>query len=102
MNSTESVTAIGPLDNPDATLGDCSKDPQWRLATRGNLPDAAGAPFPSDATANTESTAICAPAVTGDDELWLAYLPTKSGWASGDREVDCWVGQKQTTVGQTA
>jgi len=102
MNSTESVTSIGPLDNPDATLGDCSKDPQWRLATRGNLPEAVGAPFPSDATANTESTKICTPAVTGDNELWLAYLPTKSGWATGDREVDCWVGVKQTTVGQTA
>jgi hypothetical protein len=102
MNSTEAVTDIGPLDNPDATLGDCSKDPQWRLATRGNLPEAAGAPFPDDATANTESTKICAPAATGDGQIWLAYLPTKTGWASGDREVDCWVGQKPITGGQTA
>jgi hypothetical protein len=102
MNSTEAVTDIGPLDNPDATLGDCSKDPQWKLATRGNLPEAAGAPFPDDATANTESTKICAPAATGDGQIWLAYLPTKTGWASGDREVDCWVGQKPITGGQTA
>jgi hypothetical protein len=102
MNSTQSVTAIGPLDNPDATLGDCAKDPQWKLAARGNLPEPAGAPFPDDATANTESTKICSPAVAGSGEIWLAYLPTTSGWASGDREVDCWVGLKQTSVGQTA
>ncbi|HEX3678266.1 MAG TPA: septum formation family protein [Galbitalea sp.] len=102
VNSSEAVTDIGPLDNPDATLGDCSKDPQWKLATRGNLPEAAGAPFPDDATANTESTKICAPAATGDGQIWLAYLPTKTGWASGDREVDCWVGQKPITGGQTA
>ena len=102
MNSTDSVSAVGPLDNPDATLGDCAKDPQWKLATHGNLPESAGAPFPDDATANAESTKICSPAATGDNELWLAYLPTKPGWATGDRDVDCWVGQKQTTVGQTA
>jgi hypothetical protein len=102
MNSTEAVTDIGPLDNPDATIGDCSKDPQWTLATHGNLPEAAGAPFPDDATANTESTKICAPAATGDGQIWLAYLPTKAGWKTGDREVDCWVGQKPVTGGQTA
>jgi Septum formation len=102
MNSTESVTDVGPLDNPEATIGDCAKDPQWKLATRGNLPEAAGAPFPDDATANAESTKVCSPAVTGDNEIWIAYLPTTSGWASGDREVDCWVGQKQTAAGQTA
>jgi hypothetical protein len=102
MNSTEAVTDIGPLDNPQATLGDCSKDPQWKLATHGNLPEAAGAPFPDDATANTESTKICAPAATGDGQIWIAYLPTKSDWTTGDREVDCWVGQKPITGGQTA
>ena len=102
MNSTESVTDIGPLDNPEATLGDCSKSPQWRLATRGNLPEAAGAPFPADATANTESTKICAPAATGAGQIWLAYLPSKTDWTTGDREVDCWVGQKPITGGQTA
>jgi Septum formation len=96
MNSTEDVTDVGPRDNPDATLGDCSKDPQWKLATHGKLPEAAGAPFPDDATANTESTKICSPAATGAGEIWLAYLPTKTSWATGDREVDCWVGQKPT------
>jgi hypothetical protein len=102
MNSTESVTDVGPLDNTQATIADCSASPQWTLAAHGNLPEAAGAPFPSQAAANTESTAICSPSVSGDGQVWVAYLPTKTGWASGDREVDCWVGQKELVGGQTA
>jgi Septum formation len=102
MNSTDSVTQVGPLDNPDATIADCTSDPQWRLATHAALPGGATAAFPDDATANAESTKICAPAATGDGQVWLAYLPTKAGWAAGDREVNCWVGQKPLAGGQTA
>jgi Septum formation len=102
LNSDQSVTDVGPLDNPQATIADCSKSPQWTLATHANLPGAAGAPFPTDAVANAESTAICSPAATGDGQIWIAYLPTKAGWASGDRDVDCWVGQKELTGGQIA
>lgn len=102
VNSPQSATAEGPLDDPDSIIADCSKDPQWKLAAHGNLPGAAGAPFPADATANSDSTKICAPAATGDGQIWIAYLPTKADWASGDREVDCWVGQKTTVGGQTA
>jgi Septum formation len=102
INSNESVSEAGPLDNPDATIADCTKDPQWKLAAHANLPGAAGAAFPDDATANAESTKICAPAASGDGQVWLAYLPTKAGWAAGDRTVDCWVGQKTVVGGQTA
>ncbi len=102
INTSESVTDVGPLDDPDAVIADCSKNPQWKLATHGNLPEAAGAPFPSAAVANTESTTICSPAASGDGQIWIAYLPTKASWASGDREVDCWVGQKTLVGGQTA
>jgi hypothetical protein len=102
VNSPQSVTDAGPLDDPQATIADCSKSPQWKLAAHGNLPEAAGAPFPADAIANAESTKICSPAASGDGQVWLAYLPTKADWATGDREVDCWVGQKPLIGGQTA
>jgi Septum formation len=94
MNSRAPVTQSGPLDNPDATLANCKDHPQWTLATHGKFPDGAGAPFPDDAASNAASSKVCLPAVKGDDEIWTAYLPTKSGWASGDREIDCWIGDK--------
>jgi hypothetical protein len=102
VNSPQSATAEGPLDDPDSIIADCTKHPQWKLAAHGNLSGSAGSPFPTDATANAESTKICSPAASGDGQIWIAYLPTKAGWASGDREVDCWVGQKTIVGGQTA
>ena len=94
MNSSTPVTESGPLDNQDATLADCRDHPQWALTIHGNVPDAAGAPFPDEATSNAVSSKLCLPTVTGNNETWIAYLPTKSGWASGDREIDCWLGVK--------
>jgi hypothetical protein len=94
MNSSTPVSESGPLDNSDATLADCKDDPQWRLTSHGKFPDAAGAPFPDEATSNATSSTLCLPDVKSANEVWIAYLPTKSGWASGDREIDCWVGEK--------
>jgi hypothetical protein len=94
MNSSTPVTESGPLDNPDATLADCKDHPQWKLTIHGKFPDAGGAPFPDEATSNAASSKLCLPTVTNDSEIWIAYLPTKEGWASGDREIDCWLGQK--------
>lgn len=102
VNSTVSTSAAGPLDDPHATIADCTKHPQWTLAAHGTLPEAAGAAFPDDATANAQSTTICAPAAAGDGEVWIAYLPTTGGWAADDREVTCWVAQKTLVGGQTA
>jgi hypothetical protein len=102
VNSPQSATAEGPLDDPDSIIADCTKNPQWKLAAHGNLTGASGAPFPSDAVANAQSTKICSPAASGDGQVWIAYLPTKAAWASGVREVDCWVGQKTIVGGQTA
>ncbi len=96
MNSSTPVTESGPLDNPDATLADCRHNPQWRLSTHGKFPDAAGAPYPADATSNAVSAKLCQPAASAAGGVWFAYLPTKSGWASGDRGIDCWIGQKAT------
>ncbi|MDQ1552218.1 MAG: hypothetical protein QOD50_1640 [Actinomycetota bacterium] len=97
MNSSTPVTESGPLDNPDATLADCRDDPQWKLTIHGTFPDAAGAPFPDDATSNAVSSTLCLPTVTDGNQIWISYLPTKSGWASGDREIDCWLGQKSAS-----
>jgi Septum formation len=99
INSTTPVSESGPLDNPDATLANCKDNPQWKLTVHGRFPDAAGAPFPDDATSNAASSKLCLPGVTGDNEVWIAYLPTKATWASGDREIDCWVGQKSADSG---
>ena len=96
MNSSTPVTESGPLDNPDATLADCKDHPQWKLTIHGKFPDAGGAPFPDEATSNAASSKLCLPTVTSDSEIWIAYLPTKAGWASGDREIDCWLGQKSS------
>jgi hypothetical protein len=102
VNSPQPVTAAGPLDDPNATLADCAGSPEWSLKAHGRLPGSAGAGFPSESSANAESTAICSPAAAGAEQIWIAYLPTRADWSSGDREVDCWVGQKQVAGGQAA
>jgi hypothetical protein len=99
INSSVPVSEAGPLDDPDATLANCKDNPQWRLAIHGTFPDAPGAPFPNAATSNAASSKLCLPGVSGDGEVWIAYLPTKAGWASGDREIDCWIGQKSVGGG---
>jgi hypothetical protein len=95
VNASTPVTRSGPLDNQDATLADCRDHPQWALTIHGNFPDAAGAPFPDDAASNAASSKLCLPTVTDSAmEVWVAYLPTKDQWASGSREIDCWLGVK--------
>jgi hypothetical protein len=56
-------------------------------------------PFPDSATSNAASSRLCLPGVTSDDDVWMTYLPTKAGWAAGDREIDCWIGQKSGDTG---
>jgi hypothetical protein len=94
MNSPTPVIESGPLDDSDAVLANCKDQPQWRLALHGKFPDAAGAPFPDEATSNAASSKLCLPGVSGDNEIWIAYLPTKATWATGDRVINCWIGVK--------
>lgn len=95
MNSSAPVTESGPLDNSDATLADCRDHPQWALTIHANFPDPAGAAFPDEAASNAASAKVCLPTVTDTaTEVWIAYLPTKAQWASGSREIDCWLGVK--------
>ena len=98
MDSSTPVTESGPLDNPDAVLANCKDHPQWKLALHGKFPDRKGAPFPDEATSNAASSKLCLPAVSGNNEVWIAYLPTKDSWATDDREIDCWIGQKSAGV----
>jgi hypothetical protein len=100
VNSPVPISESGPLDNPDARIADCRQDPQWALSGHGNLPEPAGAPFPTNASSNTEAGTICSKFVANANEAWIAYLPTKSDWtSSNDREVQCWIGQKSDTDG---
>jgi hypothetical protein len=99
VNSPTPVSVAGPLDDPNATLADCKDNPQWKLAIHGSFPDAAGSPFPDSAASNAASSKLCLLGVKSDDEVWMAYLPTKAGWAAGDREIDCWIGQKSADTG---
>jgi hypothetical protein len=98
VNSPVPISEAGPLDNSDARIADCRQDPQWALSGRGNLPEPAGAPFPTNATANSEAGAICSKFVTNANEAWIAYLPAESDWTqTNDRQVQCWIGQKSDT-----
>jgi hypothetical protein len=101
VNSPVPVTEAGPLDDPASTLADCRNNPEWMLDSHGLFPAAAGSTFPSAASATAETTKLCAPDASTADEVWAAYLPSKADWATGDREIDCWVGTKQTSDGQT-
>jgi hypothetical protein len=95
VTSSVPVTESGPLDGSSGRLADCRNDPQWTLEGHGFFPEPAGAAFPSNATANKESGDVCLKYVSGSDETWIAYIPSKSDWTkTNDREIDCWVGQK--------
>jgi hypothetical protein len=104
VNSPVPVSESGPLDDSSGRIADCRNNPEWALEGHGNLPEPAGAAYPTTATANTETGAICSKYVTNSNEVWIAYLPSKTDWTkTNDREVDCWVGQKAAeTSGGTA
>jgi hypothetical protein len=95
VDSPVPVSETGPLDNAAARIADCRQNPQWALTGHGNLPEPAGAAFPTEPTANNESAAICSKYAVNDNEIWIAYLPTESDWKlTNSREVQCWIGQK--------
>lgn len=99
LNSPVPVSEAGPLADQDARIADCRTNPQWALAGHGNLPEAEGSPYPSDATANADTAKICTKYAVNSNEVWIAYLPNaaKDGTVSSDRVVECWVGQKSAT-----
>lgn len=95
VNSPVPVSESGPLDNQAARIADCRANPQWALVGHGNLTAPAGAAYPSESVANAESATICSKYAATSNELWIAYLPSKSDWRLGNaRDVECWVGQK--------
>jgi hypothetical protein len=98
INSPVPVTESGPLDTAKGRIADCRTNPQWALVGRGDLPELPGAAYPTNAVANTETATICSKYVTNSNEIWIAYLPSKTDFVkTNTREVDCWVGQKAAT-----
>jgi hypothetical protein len=100
LNSSAPVSQSGPFDDPSAVRADCRESPVWTLSSRGYFTEAKGAPYPSDSASNSRIAAVCAKDATGPNQVWVAYAPTASEWAAGDREIECWVGDGTTGSGQ--
>jgi hypothetical protein len=94
VDSPVPVSEAGPLDSAAGQIADCRDDPQWALAGHGSMPEPIGATYPTTAVSNAETAVICSRYATDDSELWIAYLPSRADWAAGDRETECWVGQR--------
>ena len=92
VNTQVSVKKSGPLDTAGALVADCTKNPQWELESYANFPDALGAPFPSATTVHSDTSEACTQDLATQTQVWVAYIPSKSQWKTGDREIDCWVG----------
>jgi hypothetical protein len=99
VNSPESVKKLGPLDSSKSIIADCTQGPQWELSSFADFP--ADATFPSKSTIQKATSEACSPDVESQGEVWTAYLPSKSQWKTGDREIDCWVGSDSNDSGTT-
>jgi hypothetical protein len=96
--TTSHSTAKGPLADSSAVVTDCRDNPQWQLTTHGDVAGNATAAYPSAKFLDQASTALCSAGLNKGD-VYVGYPPSKDEWATGDREIQCWVAVKSAPGG---
>jgi hypothetical protein len=90
VTTTDPSGDTGPLSDPETTVADCTQDYQWRFESSFSIPGAQDAPYPSDEFFNSTVQSSCGDAADQAGRAWVAYYPTPSTWAQGDRGGSCW------------
>ncbi len=97
LNTPKVAITKGPYPDKGDVITDCRANPQWSLVLDGAMSGGDKAPYPSDKSANSQIGVLCARSITGSNQIWRGYYPSKTQWANGNREIDCWVSPKHWT-----
>lgn len=87
VSTTDSSGNTGPLDDPDATLADCSGDYQWQFESSFSFSSDA---YPTDDQFNAEIQTKCGDGADQAGRGWIAYGPNEEQWNTGDLGGECW------------
>ena len=87
VTTTDPSGDTGPLDDPQATIADCTGDYQWQYQSSFTF---SGDSYPSDDEFNAAIQTHCGDGADADGRGWIAYGPNESQWKDGDRGGECW------------
>ena len=90
VTTTDPSGQTGPLDDPDAVVADCTQHYQWRFESAFTIPSQTGDPYPDDDALTQVTQSECGDAADEDGSDWVAYVPSRGDWVSGNRSGTCW------------
>ena len=90
VTTTDSSGQTGPLDDSKAVIADCTQNYQWRMESTFTIPGGQSDPYPDDNALNAVTQTDCGDAADEAASGWIAYLPTRDNWVTGDRSGSCW------------
>jgi len=85
--TTDPSGDTGPLDDPKATIADCTGDYQWQYQSSFSF---ASGTYPTDDQFNAEIQTKCGDGADAAGRGWIAYGPNEEQWKSGDVRGECW------------
>jgi hypothetical protein len=83
----------GDKDGPTSTgavYADCMGSPDWTRQLTETIPSNANGDYPALASIEAFATKVCSDKYRTKAVSTFYYYPSKSGWAGGDRILDCW------------
>lgn len=99
VTTTDPSGQTGPLDDPHAVIADCTQQYQWRFESTFTIPGTQSDPYPDDKALNAAAQSGCGDSADKSGSSWIAYTPSRSDWAAGNRSGSCWF--SAATVPQT-
>ena len=93
VNNRSGVADAGPKAS-GAVYAKCGTNPTWVLKGYEFVESGAGHPYPSAADFATAYQLSCIHPFADATHLTYVYYPSKSDWAGGDWDLECWVGRK--------
>jgi len=87
VTTTDSSGGTGPLDDPKATIADCTADYQWQYESSFTF---ASGSYPTDDEFNAAIQTQCGDGADQAGRGWIAYGPNEDQWKTGDLRGECW------------
>ena len=87
VNTTDTSGDTGPLDDPKATIADCTGHYQWQFESSFTF---SGDSYPTDDEFNAAIQTHCGDGADAAGRGWIAYGPNEQQWTDGDRGGECW------------
>jgi hypothetical protein len=83
----------GHKDGPTsagAVYADCTGSPDWTRQLTETIPSNTSGDYPARGSIDAFATKVCRDKYRTKTVSTFYYYPSKSGWAGGDRILDCW------------